>query len=506
MDWLALQDTMPRDKRLPDRAFRLSSLEAVLDGKQYDGLSFPFSCEKGENGEYVPLDKRRPSARTNLCAIVVEDSVSLLFSEGHWPAVKAKNEQTVEALTLLIKERQINELMLEAATRGSVGSIAILFQVLKNKPFFCALSTAFLTPEWSQDDPTLLTKVTERYIVKGKDLVAMGYVLPADSVHHDFWFQREWNEQQEVWYHPVKITALGDDAVLRVDPERTVTHGLGFVPMIWARNLASKKKDKYDGACTFECAIDTVIEADYLLSQGGRGLKYASDPTLVIKQGPVPPGEEPARVGGAANALEVPPEGDAKLLEINGNAAKAVLEHVNQLRAIALESMHGNRSNADKLSAATSGRSIELMMTGLIWLADRLRISYGEGALLSLLRMVCAASAVIDSGLIINDKPYRNIDPDGLELRWATWMPPMPQDLLQTAQALVTAVDGRVISQETAAGKYGSLLDVDDAEEELLRIQNDMKAAAQAAQDLADATATRQAARIGQTTTRQATA
>ena len=46
--------------------------------------------------------------------------------------------------------------------------------------------------------------------------------------------------------------------------------------------------------------------------------------------------------------------------------------------------MHGNRANADRLTAAQSGRALELMNQGLVWLADNLRISYGEGALLSL--------------------------------------------------------------------------------------------------------------------------
>ena len=31
-------------------------------------------------------------------------------------------------------------------------------------------------------------------------------------------------------------------------------------------------------------AIETKIEIDYQLSQAGRGLKYSSDPTLLIKE------------------------------------------------------------------------------------------------------------------------------------------------------------------------------------------------------------------------------
>ena len=58
---------------------------------------------------------------------------------------------------------------------------------------------------------------------------------------------------------------------------------LGFVPMVWIRNLPSGTDD-VDGECTFEAAISTIMEMDYQLSQAGRGLKYASDPTLLIKE------------------------------------------------------------------------------------------------------------------------------------------------------------------------------------------------------------------------------
>ena len=508
MDWKALRATMPafKDNRLTPRAARLLALESVLDGKQYDALPYAFSTESTDGGEYVPLTMRRPSVRTGLCRVAIDDAVSLLFSEGHWPGIKAADDGTTDALTDLVKQTGLNETMLEAATRGSVGSVVIRMRVLANKPFYDVLPAYNLTPEWRADDPDTLASVAERYVVKGRDLAEQGYPIPPVDYAAEFWFQRVWDDQAETWFTPVNVLAEGDEAALRVDPKRTVIHGLEFVPLIWVRNLPSIRRDGPDGGCAFETSIDTVIEADYLLSQGGRGLKYASDPTLVIKAGEgVPAEESPARTGGAANALELPPTGDAKLLEINGQSAKAVLEHVQQLRAIALENMHGNRANADKLSAATSGRSIELMMTGLIWMADRLRISYGEGALLDLLRMTCAASQKLEGGLLIGQTVYKDLKPDGLELRWAPWMPPMPHDILETAQGLVTAYAGGVLSQETAAAHMGDALDVDDVAAEFARITAETAVKAQAAAD-AQASLVRQQANVGKTDTRQATA
>ena len=99
-------------------------------------------------------------------------------------------------------------------------------------------------------------------------------------------------------------------------------------------------------------------------------------------------------VRGAANALVVSEKGDAKLLEIGGTASQAVIEYVRVLRELALESVHGNRADASRLSVPASGRALELMNQGLLWLADNLRVSYGENGLLPVVRMMLRASQV----------------------------------------------------------------------------------------------------------------
>ena len=451
MDWLALQARMPRDPDMSPRSSRLGNLEAVLEGRQYDVLPFAFSRERSEAGDYVPLDERRPSVRTGLCRVVVEDSVSLLFSEGHWPEISATDPRTVEALADLVRETHLNDIMLDAATRGSVGSVALLLKVVERRPFIEVLTTRYLTPLWSRSDPGMLVSVTERYKVTAQDLVALGYDV--DPAAGQMWFERCWNDVAETWYIPVGVNQI--DQQRRIDHQRTVVHELGFVPIIWIRNIsggAGSGRDGADGACTFSAAIDTVIEADYLLSQAGRGLKYGSDPTLVLKDpaGAMAGGSMVVHSGGVASALTLPPEGDAKLLEINGNAAAAVLAHVQELRAIALEAMHGNRAHGDRLSNAQSGRAIELMFQGLIWLADRLRISYGEVGLLALMRMVCAASGRVRGGLSIAGQDYADLDAVGLRLIWPGWFPMTFADKQAQAATVASLVASGVIDKQAA--------------------------------------------------------
>lgn len=469
MPFKTLQAAYPKDHDLPPRAARISALRRVIDGTLYDELQHPFHTEKSDAGEYVPVRERRPSVRYALCRLVVDDSVSMLFSEGHFPEVDCEDKPTQEALTKVIKESALNEVLIDAATRGSVGSAAIMFRVIESRVFFEVMETEYLTPTWNPQAPDMLLKVTERYKVKGKVLAAGGYTIPTDERDADFWFQREWDANAETWFMPQKV---GDEKEMAVDAARTVTHKLGFVPVVWVRNLPGG--DKIDGACTYPPeAIDANIEIDYLLSQGGRGLKYSADPTLLIKEPAT--GTDGSMVRGAGNAITVGPDGDAKMLEINGTAVTALMDYVRMVRELALESAHGNRANADKISAAQSGRAQEMLNQSLIWLADKLRISYGEGALLALLGMVVKASDKIAIAFKDGSKVGKLFKDKPVSLRWPAWYPATATDRQSEATTLVVLKNGGIMSQETAVKTIAPEYDVEDAAAEVARIALDRK-------------------------------
>jgi hypothetical protein len=167
-------------------------------------------------------------------------------------------------------------------------------------------------------------------------------------------------------------------------------------------------------------------------------------------------------VRSASNAIVVDKDGDAKLLEINGSAVAAVIDYVQTLRELALETARGNRASADKISAAQSGRAMELMHAPLIRLADQLRISYGEGALLELLTMVCRASEKIaltykDGAKVGALKPAAP-----LALRWPAWFPRTDDDKQTAANTLKTLVEAGILSRETATKIAAANYDIED--------------------------------------------
>jgi hypothetical protein len=465
-----IQKTWPEDKDQPPRQRRLQMRRLVLDGEIYDQLKHAFHYEVTDGGEYVPLRQRRPCVRQNLCRTVVDDSVSLLFSEGNFPSVEIEDEDQKKAMRRLIKEMSLNEVMIDAATRGSVGSVAILFQVLENRPFLKVMSTEQLTPTWSRTAPDTLQLVTEKYKVSGRDLESAGYPMLADERSTTFWFQRQWDDVSEVWFDPWKVA---DDAktVPSIDKDRTVKHALGFVPIAWIKNLPGG--DDADGKPTFQDeVIDAQIEIDYQLSQSGRGLKFMSDPTLVIKEGTIAPGGQ--TVKGAANAIKVGTDGDAKLLEIDGGGASAVIAYVSHLREVALETMHGNRASNEKMSAAQSGRALELLNQALIWLADRLRISYGEGAILNLMSMIVRASSKMSLTFKDGTKVGEFDASKPLTLRWPKWFAPTLQDMMNRANTLRTLCDAGLMSRETAIRVLAEEYDIEDTAAEKLLADADM--------------------------------
>ncbi len=448
-------------------------LNRVLESKLYDVLEVPFFEEYDNQGNYIPMRDRRPSVQYNLCRVVVNDSASLLFSESHFPTVYCSDETTRATLSLLIKDTLLNSTMIDAATRGSVGSIALLMSVRDKRLFFDVLKTQFLTPTFNKK-PDTIDSMVELYKCSGESLRDSGYDIDKTELNNKFWFKRAWDDKREIWYLPLKVTAVNADLKWVEDKERTVTHDFGFCPMIWVKNLPGG--DDPDGYCTFEAAIQTSIEVDYQLSQAGRGLKYSSQPTTVIKSDSVD-GTNKQMVAG--DAIVVPSNGDAKMLEIGGGAAEAVINYVRFLRELTMEQIGGNRTDASRLSAAHSGRAMELMNQSLIWLADKLRISYGEGALISLIDMMRRASNTYELTYRDGTKVTPMDLTKPISLKWAQWYPPTSEDRQADSVALSALRVNNIISQESAVEAIAPVYDIEDVQVELTRIKADAEATAQ---------------------------
>ena len=465
----------PADSAKPARAHRLLMYRRVLDGTLYDALPHEFHEERTGGGEYIPLRMRRPSVRYALARVVVEDAVALLFGEGMFPRLTSADAAVQEALAALAAEMRLGPAMTEAALRGSVGSVALHLRVLGHRPFLDVLESAYLTPEWDAAEPDRLVQVVERYKVPGSALLAAGQAAAAGET---YWFERRFTAEAEQWFRPQPVGVAGP---MQVDAARSVRHGLGFVPIVWVRNLPGGEAP--DGGCTFQAAIETGIEIDYQLSQAGRALKYSADPTLLIKE---PAGVEGELVRGSGNALVLSERGDAKLLEIGGGASAAVLDYVRFLRELALEAVHGNRADPQRSGGPASGRAMAVAQQGLLWLAGSLRVSYGEGGLLPLARMLLRAHARYP--LRLGGKVLPALDAEaGLGLAWPPWQAPGSEERARDAGTLRTLADAGLLSRASAVGMVAAEYGLADAAAELRRIEGERSEAMAQAQSFAAA-------------------
>jgi hypothetical protein len=448
------------DKDLSDRAKMMELFTRVYEGEIYDHLKYFFFQERDFSNNYIPIHKRQPSVKTNFCKLVVDTSISLLFGSDHFPAIVHKDDSQREQLEELIKCYGLQETMILAATIGAVGSVCIFVRVFEGVLNIEPRSTKYLTPVFDKKYPRKLQKLSERYKVKGSVLLQSGYTAAQIKKPNGiYWFEREWDGINETYYLPYLCN--DKDAKRERDAKRSSKHDLGFVPAIWVKNLPNVKPDTVDGACTFPpSVIDTQIEFDYQMSQLGRALKYAGDPLLLLKiaddmhllekNATSDENGQSKVIRTASNALVLSDKDDAKLLEISGDGAKAVLEYTRTLREYILECLNGNRSNADKVNAAQSGRAMQAMNQALIWLTDKLRISYGEGGFVDLLNMIIQISNLPGKGIEIGNGYVQSLDQnEKISLRWPAWYPDTPADKVQTANALKVLSDGGIVSTET---------------------------------------------------------
>lgn len=504
---LQFQDPRKRSCAFEDRTYDLDFYDKILYSRTYEDLKSEFH-EQGTGNNYVPLHLRSPSIKNNICRLVVDDSVSLLFSESHFPKLACSCPKARVLLEKVIKEMSFNELFLDCAFKGSIGSVALLVGVLPHHDydgselFVKVMKTIYLTPEFENDKCKHLTRVIELYRTDGLSLKKSGYNIEEKYQNNQtiYWFRRVWDKTDESYFVPLRqdvvsgkliisgkksidVKDIHEDTTWAVDKERSISHNLGFVPVIWIQNLPGGENG-IDGLCTFSDGIDNMICKDYLLSQADRGLKYSAEPVLVINSDDLSNGDTPEFNGTSgtpqinkskSNLLVLPSEGQAKLLEITGNGLTTLMDFAKMERESSLEVMHGNRMETQKLSVAQSGKAMEMMNQALVWLADKLRVTYGEGALRQLLKVILKLIAKYD--IYLSDELLsKDFDKNtSIELVWGNWFPYTPDDLQKESIAVVNLVNNGLLSRETAVKSIESNYNIDDTFIEIEKIKVELK-------------------------------
>lgn len=456
-DWLGSQ-TMGKD--ISARSCGLMFQECVLEGRQYDHLSYNFYQGTTDTGEYIPLRKRVPTVQVGMCSVIVNDSTSLLFADSHFPAVKSVDKDLQQQVADIIQEIDLESIMLAAARMGAVGSVAIEAVIVDQELCVNLYSTKFLTPSWNSKNPKLLDRVVQQYKVTAEELNNSG-LYRTKFEDGQYWFKSVWDTEAYTAYIPWNVCE-DDDFLPKVDAELTTEHRLGIVPIVWIKNLISLCPTSVDGAPTCSLgAISIATELDYQLSQAGRALTYSADPVTVIKDGDGSIDEDGGSlVRTSDNIIKVDNKGDVKMLEIDGQASQAVIKYAECLRERFLELVRGNRTSPDKLAAATSGYAIELMNLNLVNLVKELRVSYGRQGILPLIKLIAKISEKVP--FIVQDKEVKNLKISSpLKLQWPDFYDETDTDKQLRAATLNTLVEGGLLDEETGREQSGAMFGVD---------------------------------------------
>lgn len=441
------------DKDWTERQKKLEIFKLFFHGTIYDNLDPWYLEYKGDS--YRPLAKRKPCIIYNLPKIIVNDSVSLLFGEGHFPAFRCDDEKVEEYILYITDKCNVAERMLCAANIGAIGSVCIIVRVLDGKIDLDVLSTINLEPIFDQYSPGTLSGLKEKRKVIGEDLRMRGYEIKDEDLKKNFWYIREWTDTEEIYYIPILVGDNREEGL--PDKGRSTVHDLGFIPAVWMKNSANSCH-YVDGECTFSMAIDISIEINYQLSQLGRMLRYNSDPTMVIKNPSMLNDQELIK---GTKPLMLDDDGDAFMLEIKNGSTQAVLDYAKFLRELALEVLRGNRINPDKLSSLHSGKALQMLNSSLVSLVDEMRLCYGNNGLIKVYDMILkiASSGLYELRYGMQFEGNLEKVEESMRLDWPEWYPPTSQDNLQEAQTLTTLTKSGIISRETAitnvADKYG---------------------------------------------------
>lgn len=470
--------------KMPDwadaRFKRLYIADLWLDGQFYDHLQYSFYQET-EGDRYIPIIDRRPSVQTNIPNHIANTISRKLFGGRHIPRFVHADQSVVELLNTIADETRLWPIMLKAAYWGSVGSIAVTCKVStdsnnKGKIVFETWKARECYPIFDTYGELSLLRVART--VLGYHLMKLGYPKPYDKDNKQvdyeplkrYWWIRDWDVKAERTFVPIEEDAwnpmTGEKKYEHEDDKRITNHNLGFVPGHWFLNLSGGCYP--DGANTWEPALNTCIDADYTMSQLGRGIRYSAAPQLVI-EGELanwdmsdPSGMRVTR--GPAHILQFQSAekdslgatsggGKAYLLDTNGQGILAGISYFEQLRKIALEQISASRKDPDKFSVPQSGKAMEILDEDVFDLVSEQRTNYGEDGVLPLIRKV----------LLMAKKARLYVIPDRaveVQLLWPKLYQPAVADLQAFGQAMDIILERALLTPEQAKGLLDTIVDI----------------------------------------------
>lgn len=379
-------------------------------GRQFDGL------EPWESDADVPMRERKPSVILRWTKLCVDRVNAHLFGAGRLPAVlvaalgdedltdnagaDALNDAQRTALAdanrqlgALLRHCKMTKHAPEVGRLGLLhGTVGIAFHKLESGRIWLeVLTLADALPVFARDD----WQRADELGADEADLLQLDeywreFVVSGDSEEVEMLHRRLWTPEGTVYYEPIDASTLTDAATdkdWKVDKAKSITHNLGFVPVVWIKNI--EVTGDIDGAPLVEDAERALEdEVSYTLSQTGRGVRYNQEPLPVFKDVANIDVAGPDFRRGAGRSLSLQSasgsgqgggNADVTLLEMTGSGIGSAQAYLEVIKKAYFEVLSVVLHDPERWAGASSGVALERLMMPMIALVDRLRSNYGEG-------------------------------------------------------------------------------------------------------------------------------
>lgn len=464
---------------------KAARFQKFFAGKQYEGLS-PWDRERDHEGNYVPLRRRAPRVRYNLCKAICNRMVGFLMGANTLP--EFRGEGLADALKWL-RDSMFLKVIPPAFRKACIqGSVGITFGFRRGKLLVRSYARDQAWPLFDDSDE-LLALVCQFTATDQRTGKKARFRLVLDA-------------KEEVWY--VCDRTAGSDSWQEYD---RFEHGFGFVPAVWVRHM-SEEPGVADGESLLEEILPLQEAIDYGISRQDRALTFTADPQTIIQD------ENPEDV---MRSLIKSPTGtwflgkDAKayFLEIDGRGIELQGKFTGALRQYALELSRVVLPDPEKVSGQMSGFMMRMLYESMIDLADELQPAWTAGLvelagkILLATRQLAAGSEVFVGGLdeIREAVPQVEARSETVEVHhpwlkgkrafvlpaftgaamniqafWGPYFDVSPEEEGKIVDSAVRAHQGAILSRQTAVEFVAPYLGVTDAEEEVRRIEVDRAA------------------------------
>jgi hypothetical protein len=475
------------------RSKALDELDALYRGRQYEGRGLAPAWDKAPQGaRRVALRQQKPSVQYDLPRVIVDRPAAMLFGEGRMPAITfdpaEKPAATADAngdgvpdaaaeingwFDAIADEGDLAPQCLVMARQGeAIGSGAMTWAVVEGEFEFQAHKASDCVPTFHPRKRGRLTRLEKRYKFKRAIQELQAGVLV--TIEREFWHREVWDEQTHTVFQPAAVAADGREPTWAVAD--ATTHGFGFVPGAWVKNIDDGEPSRVDGVSLLDGIADLTEDIDRTLSAKSRAIRYNQDPERVYF-GLKPEDVQRLQVGGGAStSLPKKTDGaDVEVLELKGDGQRLGEEHVVAQRGRVLETTRVTMPDPERLlAAAKSGVALRLLFAPTLELVGELRQSYGR-ALRTIFNQILRAAREGKLGALgaLATPPPARIPGGKAKLTWGRIFDPTPEDLEIIARAASTLYAAKLMDRETLVRWLSNYLDIKDVQAVLRRLEDE---------------------------------